>query len=80
MLRESSRMRRKILSMSSEGRFYAMALSVIPLVLWGIISVMNPGYYGEVSSHPLLTQTLYIGIALWSIGVFTMYKMVNFKI
>ena len=80
MLRERSRMRRKIHSLSAEGRFSAIALSIIPLVLWGIISLLNPGYYGEVSGHPLLTQALYLGIALWSVGAFVMYKMVNFKI
>ena len=80
MLRERSRMRRKIHSLSAEGRFSAIALSIIPLVLWGIISAMNPGYYGDVSGHPYLTQALYIGIALWSVGAFVMYKMVNFKV
>lgn len=80
MVRERARMRRKIHSLSSEGRFSAIALSIIPVFLYVFISLTTPSYFGEVENDPLYTTTIYLAIAMWAFGVFVMRRMVNFKI
>ncbi len=80
MVRERGRMRRKIHSLSSEGRFSAIALSVIPCFIYGAISLTSPGYFKEVESDPLFMQAVYVGLGLWLMGVYAMRRMVNFRI
>jgi tight adherence protein B len=79
LLRDRFRLRRKIHSLSSEGRFSAIALSLLPFVLYLVLSVTSPGYFGEVWGHPVLTLAFGLGAILLAIGNFVMYKMVNFK-
>ena len=79
MLRERFRMRRKIKSLSSEGRFSAFALSLFPFVMLGILNVISPQYYGDVWGHPVLNLVAGISAILLITGNIVMYKMVNFK-
>jgi tight adherence protein B len=79
MVRERARMRRKIHSLSSEGRFSAIGLSVIPCVLAIIIQLTAPTYFSEVEHDPLFMPAVYTGLVMWAIGVFTLRRMVNFK-
>jgi tight adherence protein B len=80
MIRERSRMRRKIKSLSAEGRFSAMALSAIPILIYTLVSITAPTYYGAVRDAPAFSNALYFGITIWSMGIYVMYRMVNFKI
>ncbi|WP_160310455.1 type II secretion system F family protein [Microvirga vignae] len=79
MLRERFRMKRKIKALSSEGRFSALVLSLFPFVMFGIINMINPKYYGDVWGSPYLTLAALTGALLLTVGNFIMYKMVNFK-
>jgi tight adherence protein B len=80
MVRARTRMRSKILSMSSEGRFSAVALSIIPLVLALIINITAPSYFDDVKTDPIFVPAIYFGLGLWLTGIFTMRRMVNFKV
>ncbi len=80
MIRERARMRRKVKSLSAEGRFSAIALSIIPIALFLIISFMSPTYYGDIRDDPAVMPVVYIGASIWVTGIFIMYRMVNFKV
>lgn len=80
MVRERGKMRRKIHALSSEGRFSAIALSIIPLMIYGIVMASAPSYYTDVRDDPLFMPAVYLGLFLWASGVMIMRKMVNFKI
>jgi tight adherence protein B len=80
MVRERAKMRRKIHSLSAEGRFSAVALSIIPCLIYIMVSLTAPGYYGDVRNDPLFMQSVYFALTIWSTGVYVMYRMVNFKI
>lgn len=79
MLRERFRMKRKIKAMSAEGRFSALALSLFPFIMFAVISLLNPDYYGEVWGNPILDLAAATGASLLIVGNLVMYKMVNFK-
>jgi tight adherence protein B len=79
MLRERSRMRLKIRALSAEGRFSAIALSVIPAVIYAIVTATSPTYYSDVTHDPFFDKAIYLGAVLWLMGVFIMRRMVNFK-
>jgi tight adherence protein B len=80
MMRARARMKRKVHSLSAEGRFSAMALSIIPAALFFIITLQVPNYYEDVKTDPYFMPTVYFGLALWAIGVWMMRRMVNFKV
>ena len=45
LLRSRSKLRLKIRALSSEGRLSAVALSLAPFVLFGIITLLSPEYF-----------------------------------
>jgi tight adherence protein B len=79
LIRQRARLRLKISALSAEGRVSALVLSVMPFILLAGISLISPGYFGEVRDHPLVAPALiYAGISLL-VGNIVMYRMVNFK-
>lgn len=79
MLRSRSKLRLKIRALSSEGRLSAVALSLAPLVLFGVVSLVMPDYFGAVRDHPIVPLALGLAAFLLIVGNYMMYRMVNFK-
>jgi tight adherence protein B len=80
VIRERIKMRRKVKSVSSEGRSAAMILSSLPILFFALIQVMVPNFYGELWNEPVIHIGL-VGAAIWMmIGIAVMAKMINFKI
>jgi tight adherence protein B len=79
IVRERQTLRRKVRALSAEGRFSAIALSLLPLFVFGVLLVIAPSLYGQVWDHPLVKPVLGFAIVLTVIGDFVMYRMVNFK-
>ncbi|MBZ9754524.1 type II secretion system F family protein [Mesorhizobium sp. ESP6-5] len=78
VLRERQKLRLKIKALSSEGRMSAWIISLFPLVMFGILMVVAPSYYGEVWNSPLIVP-VFLTFGLWALmGDFIMYRMVNF--
>lgn len=40
--------------MSAEGRFSAILLSILPVVLFFILKSVSPGYYGDIANNPIV--------------------------
>jgi tight adherence protein B len=80
MVRERFKMRRKVHALSSEGRFSAIALSIVPAAVYLIVTLSAPSYYKDVETDPMFTSAVYLGAILWVTGFVTMKRLVNFKI
>ncbi len=80
VIRERFKMRRKIRALSSEGRFSALALSAMPILLFGIVNYLTPSFYGTIWHLPM-TQYVLASVTAWMLfGNYVMMKMVSFKI
>lgn len=79
LLRNRSKLRLKIRALSSEGRLSAVALSLAPFVLFGIISLLSPDYFLSVKNHPIIPPLIAVCLGLLVVGNIVMYRMVNFK-
>ena len=79
LIRQRARLRLKISALSAEGRVSALVLSLMPFILFGGISLISPGYFGEVRNHPLVAPALISAALSLLIGNVIMYRMVNFK-
>ena len=80
MVRQRARVRRKITALSAEGRYSAIALSIVPIAVYLVVNTMAPRYYAEVRDDAAFMPAYYVGLTLWVIGVAVMRRMVNFKI
>ncbi|HEY6258957.1 MAG TPA: type II secretion system F family protein [Xanthobacteraceae bacterium] len=79
LIRHRARLRLKISALSAEGRASALVLSLMPFILFGGISLISPGYFGEVRDHPLVAPALIYAAISLLIGNVVMHRMVNFK-
>ncbi len=79
VLRDRFQLRRKVRALSAEGRFSAIGLAILPILIGGGIFVQNPNYYYDVWDEPVFLPALG-GLVVWSIiGNIIMRKMINFK-
>jgi len=79
VVRERQTLRRKVKALSAEGKFSAIALSLLPIVLFLVLMVIAPTFYDGVWEHPLVKPMLGLAIVLMIVGDYVMYRMVNFK-
>ena len=80
VIRDRLKMKAKIRAISSEGRMSATFLSALPFVLFGVLLLLMPGYYGGIWNE---TITYYlVGILLfWLVcGNLMILKMCSFKV
>ena len=79
-IRERQMLRMKVQAASAEGRMSAMILTAAPFVVVGIVTFMNPDFYGGVIHKPIVQYWL-AGFGFWMLmGNMMMRKMIAFKI
>lgn len=80
VIRERFKMRRKIRALAAEGRASALILSSLPIVMFLIVQIITPEFYGSVW-HEDTTRIALAAAGGWmAIGNFIMYRMVNFRV
>ena len=79
LLRNRAKVNMKVKALSADGRMSAVVLSLIPFILFGLISLISPSYFGEVREHPLIVPALIYATISLVLGNIVMYRMVNFK-
>jgi tight adherence protein B len=80
VIRDRFRMFKKIRALSSEGRLSAVVLSFLPFAVGAIIFTGNPGFYLNVIDDPLFLPMMGGALGLMLVGIFIMYRMVNFRV
>ncbi|MGI9350008.1 MAG: type II secretion system F family protein [Rhizobiaceae bacterium] len=79
VIRERTKMKRKIKAISAEGRMSAMFLTAMPVLLFIALQFLIPKYYGAIWTEPL-TWKLIAGLGTWlTVGNLIILKMVSFK-
>lgn len=79
VIRERGKLKRKVRSISTEGRMSAYILTAVPALLGAGIMVLMPEFYGDVWGESL-TWYLLAGAVGWLVlGNLMMFKMANFK-
>ena len=82
LLRERQMLRLKVRAISAEGRLSAVFLTIMPFVLFGIISLMRPDYFfnPDVLNHPITMPVFILGLIMLAVGNVIIYRMVNFEV
>jgi len=78
VLRERQKLKLKIRALSAEGRASAWIISLFPIVMFLILMIVAPSYYGKVWNNPLI-QPVFLSFGIWALlGDYIMYRMVTF--
>lgn len=79
VLRDRFQLKRKVRSLSAEGRFSAYGLTILPIFIALAIYFPNPSYYTSVWHLPIF-KLIMGSLIVWKIiGDLMIYKMINFK-
>ena len=80
VIRQRFKMRRKIRALAAEGRASALILSSLPIVMFMIVQLVAPNFYGSVWQEDITKIILACAGGWMAVGNFIMYQMVNFRI
>ena len=80
VIRQRFKMRRKVKALAAEGRASALILSSLPILMFGIVQLVSPDFYGSVWQYDITKVILGLAICWMLVGNLAMYKLVNFKI
>ncbi len=80
VIRDRFKMRRKVRALAAEGRFSAIFLSAVPIVVFLLLRVIAPDYYASVWHVDFTKYALAVAGTWMMCGNYIMYRMVSFKI
>ena len=80
LLREREMLRLKVKAITAEGRLSAIFLTLFPFLLFGVVNLVSPSFYGGVMDSPVITPAVIVGLSLLVVGNILIYRMVNFKV
>jgi tight adherence protein B len=80
VIRDRFRMFGKINALSAEGRLSATIISALPFIAAGGMHLAAPKYFTQHSQDPLFWMIVGVGVVGLLLGIFVMYRMVNFRV
>lgn len=80
VVRERASMLMKVRALSSEGRMTAVILSVLPVLAFVGLFLVNPGFYLDVANDPAFVLGFCVLLTLYAVGFYTIRRMVDLKV
>lgn len=80
IIRLRFKMRRKVKALAAEGKYSAIILSSLPIVMFSILQGMTPDFYGKIWHIEATKVVLACGAAWMLTGNYIMWRLVNFRI
>ncbi|GHD04501.1 type II secretion system F family protein [Zhihengliuella salsuginis] len=78
-IRERAQIKGQVRALSAEGRISAYILIALPFALAAFMSVANPGYVGQLVTHPLGIVMLVVGVLMLGIGSLVLFRMTRIE-
>ena len=79
-IRERVRMKGEIKTLTAEGRASALILSLLPVVVAGMIFIINPGYVATLLQEPLGIAMIVLALIMQIVGIMIICKIVNVEV
>lgn len=80
LLRERFRFHREVRVLTAEGRVSAWVLSLMPFLIFALISWMNPDYYKQMVSTAEGRDLLALGVLLLLLGIIWISRLVRIEV
>jgi tight adherence protein B len=77
VIKERMRIQGEIRIHTAQGRMTGWILCALPIVMLGLINIVNPGYSKVLFTDPLGQKMLYAGVGLLCVGGFIIRRIVN---
>lgn len=78
-IRERNEIRRQIQALSAEGRLSATVLSLLPVVVFGAVLLLQPTYFTIFFTTIVGLAALVVSLLLLGVGIFWMYRVTKVK-
>lgn len=79
VIRERARFGLKVKALSAQARFSAWCITSAPFVVFGVVNLLSPTYFAEVTTDPMFMPGAVTAAILLTLGVVTIFRMVNFR-
>ena len=80
VVRGRFKFQRKVRTLSAEGRMSAWVLALVPLVLFGVISVTQPTYLPVLVHNPIGQKLIFGAIGLGFVGMLWIRKLLRIEV
>ncbi|MBI5278027.1 MAG: type II secretion system F family protein [Burkholderiales bacterium] len=80
LIRERQKLHGSVRVLSAEGRLSAWILSLLPFVLAGVIALINTEFIAILWRDPAGVRLSAFAVALMSVGIWWMWRLVKFRI
>ena len=80
VIRSHFKLRRKARALTAEARVSAYILSGLPIVLFVVVSLITPSFYGQVWDHPYTKPGLAAAFFWMMLGNYVMYRMARIRV
>lgn len=80
VIRERNSLFLMVRALSAEGRISALLMSILPVLTFSFLFLVNPDFYLEVAADPMFTQGYAILVFFYFVGVFWIRRMVDLKV
>lgn len=77
LIRQRSMLHMKIKAISAEGRFSAMVMAVFPFLLFGLLTLLSPGYFDVVWQSGYGWHMVMVALGLIGVGVAWLVRLVD---
>ncbi|KUG61993.1 type II secretion system protein F [Kocuria rosea subsp. polaris] len=78
-IRERNQIRRQVRALSAEGKMSAYILIALPIIIPGIMTVMNPAFIRPLFESVIGYGILFLAFTMLTVGALWMRKIVSFK-
>ncbi|RZU60799.1 type II secretion system F family protein [Zhihengliuella halotolerans] len=78
-IRERAELKGQVRALSAEGRISAYILIALPFALSLLMSLLNPGYIGQLVTHPIGLIMLVVGALMLAIGTIVLTRMTRIE-
>lgn len=79
-IRQRIRIKGEIKTLTAQGRFSGIIVSVLPFALAGLVSAINPGYMKLLFTHPLGRPMLIVAFVSELIGIFVIRQITDIEV
>jgi tight adherence protein B len=80
VLRDRMRLQGQLRIYTAQGKLTGWILSILPFVIFGIISIINPRYAHILLDDPLGQKLIIAGLVLMAIGAWVIRKVIDIKV
>lgn len=78
-IRERNEIRRQVQALSAEGRLSATVLSLLPVVVFAAVLLVQPGYFSIFFTTLIGWAALIVCLLLLGVGIFWMYRVTRVR-